>query len=838
VTYLHGHQVEAVVINWRRPDNVAEVVRALKAQTLPCTVTVCDCHDEPEFRLPRAALPYIDRLYRWRHNLGSFNRWVPLGAYDHRYTFFVDDDMVPGSRCVEHFWSQAEELRTFGALGQIGRIVAANGDYRADNVRRGPGFTEVDVLVRAFFVPTHCLTYVPQMRAMLGLSHDPEDDILLAVALSVQGGLASYLTPADPDPETLVNSRELPSPHARSARSGHSQARSGLLRDAIELGWRPIRARSRSAISGGAYDSQAGDGRGILYLAIGDTHRKLAVASITSLRRYGYQGPVRVITDQPDWLPPQLGCESVLVPHLGDGFATRHYKTQLESFAFDSTVFLDADAIPIADIADIWNVLDSCDLAMASDLHPSAADAITKNRTRDQWRDQWGDEYKLMIRLGLTSHPYFNSGVIVFRRTPQIAQLFSTWHQEWRRYGRADQMALLRAVALTGTPVKPLQGVWNFYARHYASIRDAQHAGVKVLHFLSGSRHAMSANLLSTLSDATRYLMGGDWERCELNNEGHRFAVPGADGSANRTSRPCPGGGFLAHTVADGASHLEMVVPGPEDGLRHYWREQSAPVQSWTGPIDLARECGRVTAASIVQAGDGNIELLVQADGKLARYWREPPPPSPWSGPDWIADDVAGNPSALRSDCDEWWRGALVVPSRTAGVRYLYRDGGSWIAGGVFGQERGRVDAVALAEGADGELVAVARTGPLLACYRLSPDQPGRWSGPEFVFRGAAGIPGLARNSYSRAGGLELLTPLPAGGMAHLWRDAEAGDARWRLTTHVGRWGPPVEAVSLTSWNGEGRPGDFAAVARAQGETRWYWRQDRLHNAWLSVSLW
>jgi hypothetical protein len=247
------------------------------------------------------------------------------------------------------------------------------------------------------------------------------------------------------------------------------------------------------------------------------------------------------------------------------------------------------------------------------------------------------------------------------------------------------------------------------------------------------------------------------------------------------------GGGFLAQTAADGGSYLEMVVPGPEDGVRHYWRERDAPVQSWTSPGERAQECGRVAAASIVQADDRNVEFLVQADGKLARYWREPSPSSPWHGPDWIADDVAGNPSAIRRD-----GGALVIPGGTAGVRYLYRDGGSWTAGGVFGQEHGRVDAVALAEGADGELAAVIRTGPLLACYRLSPREPWRWDGPEFVFRGAAGIPGLARNNYGEADGLEMLTPLPDGGLAHLWRDGEASDPGGGL--------PPTSAGGDHQW--------------------------------------
>ena len=309
MTYLHGHQVEAVVINWRRPDNVAEIVQALKAQTLPCTVTVCDCHDAPEFRLPAGALPYIDRLYRWRHNLGSFNRWAPLGAYDHRYTFFLDDDMVPGIRCVEHFWSQAEKLRTFGALGQVGRIVTANGDYEVRNVPRRPGFTEVDLLVRAYFVPTHCLTYVPQMRALLGLSHDPEDDILLAVALSMQGGLSSYLTPATRIRRRGSTGGVCPLPYARGARDIHLPRRSQLLHEAINLGWLTRCVPAAAAPAGSAHAGQSSDGTRSPVSRYGDAHRELAVGSITCLRRYGYRGPVRVVTDKPG-LPSGLAART------------------------------------------------------------------------------------------------------------------------------------------------------------------------------------------------------------------------------------------------------------------------------------------------------------------------------------------------------------------------------------------------------------------------------------------------------------------------------------------------------------------------------------------------
>ena len=858
MTYLHGHQVEVVVINYKRPDNVAEIVRTLKRQTMPCTVTVCDCHDSDEFSLPSRALPYIDRIYRWGHNLGAYSRYVPLGAYDHRYTFFLDDDLLPGTRCVEHFWQHAEQLRVFGALGQLGRIVAADGEYRPRDIARGPGFTEVDILVRAFFVPTEGLVCIPQTRAMLGESSDPEDDILLAVGLSMQAGRACYLTPADPDPETMVNRRELASPHARNARPAHLPNRSRLLRSAVGLGWQPIRARPRhvpQTREAAERDAPAGGRHGVLYLATGDEHRALACASISCLRRYGYRGPVRVLTDQPGWLPAELRCEQVLLPDAADGLASRHYKTQLVRFGYDLTLFLDADAVPVSDISSIWALLDDGDIAMAADIQRSVGEAITMNWRRDRWKEEWGDEYRLMIRLGLADHPYFNSGVILFRRTGAVAGLFDAWHEEWQRYGTRDQMALVRAAALTATRVGVLPQAWNCQPRHFASIRDAQKADVRILHFLSANRTFMTPRLLAALGDPDRYPAGGDWEWWDLHARGQRFGPPGGlpgglpGGGPGRPGPAEAGGSFAVRSAAGARKRLEVVLPGPLEGVHHYWRDQDAPLQSWHGPLACGQSIGQVAAVSLARAGRGargSLDLVLRAGDKLAHYWREPAPSRPWHGPDWLADGVAGNPSLIWSSGGRTGRLELVVPRAAGGLAYLRRDhdgpGQPWTEPAVFACELGQVDAVALmpsALGGERSLELIVRAGSELAHYWRPAGEHQCWHGPHYFFRGAAGTPSMVQNSYGRTGGFELLTPVPEGGMAHLWRDNDAGGRPWRVSTHIDRGGAAVEAVSLLPGNAGGnRPGDLVAVVRRAGQTRWYWRQDRLRGSWLSVALW
>ena len=832
-------QVEVVVINWKRPANVAAIVRALRDQSAPCTITICDCHDSPEFELPQEAHASADRLYRWEHNFGSFNRYVPLGAYDHKYTLFFDDDMLPGGRCVEHFLACAAELQAFGALGQIGRIVDADGAYRSGNVARGWGFTEVDILVRALFVPTSCLVHALQALTVLQAGDEPEDDILLAVALAMYAGLGCYLTPVDPDPSTLVNMRELPSPYALSDRPTHEQARSQLTRRAVGLGWHPLRSRRESAYRPRTHGTNGAPSRGVLYLALGSGCRHLTIASVSALRRYGYRGPVRVVTDDPSWVPPALDCDVVVVPDVGDGFSTRHYKTQLLDFAYDMTLYLDADAIPIADIDEVWSCLDDSDIAMAADPRQTVGALIA----RDGYMAEWRPEFSLMIRLGLTSRPYFNTGVMAFRLSSATAAIFSAWHEEWLRFGRRDQLALVRAVALTDTTVRTLPAAWNRPAGAFASIRAARDAGVKVLHFLSTNRSLMTTQLVSAMVDLERCAAGGDWERCDL------FAPVGIGSSSGGAAFHGSGGGFLARAVNGSAEHFEMALPAARGGVECYWRECGAADHSWSEPDTVGETSGPVESATLVSGSrwsQPTIELVARSGAKLGHYWCPSAPHSPWRGPAWFAVGVTGNPSLIQSrhGATNPRRGSaleLVVPLAAGGIAHYWQDNGSadphWRGPAVFAVELGLVDAVALTEssqGADVSLEVIARKGGRLAHYWRPARDPRMWFGPSFFFEDAAGIPGFTEGGDGEPGCLQMLAPLARGGIAHLWRSG----SDWQVSTCIDRGGEYVDAVSLVSaqthWPGSA---DLEAVAVSGDDVTWYRRENGPFGNWTRIRL-
>ena len=836
MSYSPGNQVEVVVINWKRPDNVTAIVQALRDQSVPCTITICDCHDSAEFELSTEAEISADRIYRWEHNLGAFSRYVPLGAYDHEYTFFVDDDMLPGRRCVEHFLAWAGNLRAFAALGQLGRIVDADGTYRADDVARGPGFTEVDILVRALFVPTQSLVHALQARTVLQAIREPEDDILLAVALAMYAGLRCYLTPLDPNPETLVNLRELPSPYALSSRPTHEQVRSQLTRKAVSLGWRPLRSRQRPEAGSGTSDADGGESRGVLYLALGFGYRHLTIASVSALRRYGYRGPVRVVTDDASWVPPALDCDVVVVPDVGDGFSTRHYKTRMHEFGYDTTLYLDSDAIPIADIGGVWNCLNDSDLAMAADLRPTVGALIAMDAHMVERRA----EFNLMIRLGLTSRVHFNSGVIAFRRSAATAAVFSAWHEEWLRFGRLDQLALVRAVALTDPKVRTLSVTWNCPAGAFASIRAARDAGFRVLHFLSGKRWLMTTQLASAIADIDGHPADGDWERQNLFHDGH---LPALNGSSNSDAHVrSNGGGFLVQAVNGSADHFEMVLPAARGGVECYWRECDANDHSWSEPVSVGQALGAVESAGLVlstRQSQPTIELVARSAANLAHYWRASAPHAAWQGPTWLAGGVAGNPSLVHRG-DEVLE--LVVPLAGGGIAHYRRDGGSddarWSEPTVFGLELGRVDAVALthsAQGADETLQVIVRKDRRLAHYWRPTQERGRWFGPVFFFEDAAGIPGFVEGANGIRGDLQALVPLARGGVAHLWRGPGED---WQVSTCIDRGGARVDAVSLVAADGHSRGrGDLEAVTVSGDDVTWYRRENGPFGNWTRVPL-
>lgn len=235
--------IEVVITNWKRSCNYEKILESLRGQTIPCTITICDCHPSEEYALSASVLSGADRIYRWGHNLGGYNRYAPIGAYDHQYTFFMDDDILPGKKCLEFFLETALNLNNeFGVLGQYGRLITGGNKYVGGDVARESKIKEVDFIVQAYFVKTSNLYSLLKFKWEIGYFDDklPHDDLLLGSSLKYYHDLRCYLLPLCSDPEKTFDRRSLNNDYAHCSLPDHYQLRQQFINRIIFYGWKPL----------------------------------------------------------------------------------------------------------------------------------------------------------------------------------------------------------------------------------------------------------------------------------------------------------------------------------------------------------------------------------------------------------------------------------------------------------------------------------------------------------------------------------------------------------------------------------------------------------------------
>lgn len=237
--------VEVVIINWKRPHNVARIVEALLQQTVSCIITICDCSTSEEFRLDPRTRGKVNKVFSSNFNLGGFNRYVPLGSFSEPYTFFLDDDILPGKKCIETYLQAAQRCPDFGVLGQIGRTLQSDNIYRPTNTVSTDEFVETDFIIRAYFVKTRYLHNIIRFKWHIGYMETNliEDDLLLCTSLQYYENLSCYLIPFVGDQETLVNKEELVDEHSLCSREGHYFLRSIFIKRVLLYGWVPLHKR-------------------------------------------------------------------------------------------------------------------------------------------------------------------------------------------------------------------------------------------------------------------------------------------------------------------------------------------------------------------------------------------------------------------------------------------------------------------------------------------------------------------------------------------------------------------------------------------------------------------
>lgn len=228
--------VEVVISNFCRYDNVVKIVEAFKNQSVPCIITICDCASDESQRV-RDDL--ANNIFRFK-NYGPFNRYIPSFSYSCVWTYFHDDDMLPGNKTIEHFLMAANEKSDGALFGQVGRNIIKR--YNTIDVQRQKECIECSMLVRGYFVKTKFLPYVKLFK-----DHIPfpvrEDDMLLSWAIKTYTDKKIYLTGDTGELNERMNIEELPDTNALSSDPNHISKR--------EKFWNMAKSLSKQILSDG-----------------------------------------------------------------------------------------------------------------------------------------------------------------------------------------------------------------------------------------------------------------------------------------------------------------------------------------------------------------------------------------------------------------------------------------------------------------------------------------------------------------------------------------------------------------------------------------------------------
>ncbi|MDQ3782247.1 MAG: hypothetical protein M3349_04825, partial [Actinomycetota bacterium] len=292
-------------------------------------------------------------------------------------------------------------------------------------------------------------------------------------------------------------------------------------------------------------------------------------------------------------------------------------------------------------------------------------------------------------------------------------------------------------------------------------------------------------------------------------------------------------GGFLIQGRFGEVGNFELVVPTQLGGLAHSWRNNDDVSFSWAGPEWFA--AGDIAAASLVQSTFGdNLEVVFRQGARLAHCYRTftANGHGPWSVPTEFASGVAGHPSLVQSPGPLNRNFEVVAPLTAGGIGHWFRDNNNpalpWAGPQVFATELGAVAAVALIHSDLGDdLEVVARAGDVLVLYWR---QAGAWNGPLPFFMGASGAPGFVQSRHGGRGNFQVVTPLGAGGMAHLWRDNDDPAQPWRHEATFGAGA--VGAASVVHSRLAGATSSLEVAARVGRDTQVWYRQDLDGSTW------
>lgn len=202
--------------------------------------------------------------------------------------------------------------------------------------------------------------------------------------------------------------------------------------------------------------------KGVLYVATGAGFTEMAIASAKSLKEHTSGIKVHLFTDQPN-------VQSKWIDSTGE-IENSHVRSKVDYIhqsPFQYTLFLDADTKIVADISELFQLLDRFDMAIAH----------AQQRNHFPTLQNWKTELPYAF-------PQMNSGVVLFRANELTKKLFEDWQEAYHNNGfHKDQVTLRELIWNSALRISILPPEYNIRFVKYLDIWTEKETQPKILHF-------------------------------------------------------------------------------------------------------------------------------------------------------------------------------------------------------------------------------------------------------------------------------------------------------------------------------------------------------------------
>jgi hypothetical protein len=204
------------------------------------------------------------------------------------------------------------------------------------------------------------------------------------------------------------------------------------------------------------------DTRGVVFIAAGAFYANAAVAAARSVREANPTLGIHLFTDS---TPGDTRCFDG-VSRIEGG----HYRSKVDHLCdspFERTLYLDTDVRVVAEIGEMFDLLDRFDIALA---HAHA-------RNRPETNEIWHQRIP-------ASFPQLNAGVILFKRTPEVLGLLQDWKRAFHEAGfKKDQVTLRELIWSSDLRLAVLPPEYNLRYAKYLGVWAEKEARPRILHW-------------------------------------------------------------------------------------------------------------------------------------------------------------------------------------------------------------------------------------------------------------------------------------------------------------------------------------------------------------------